>query len=242
MATPLINTVPSKYVVPLDPGSGSSTYITTDDWITSTSIGPSAHLYYRLEDFLESYNSASSPVTVLREKPADRVGRWLASTDGMVPVFNVVPLLPYAKILDELKVNLSTTLTYVARCLCMQRSAIYKWYEGRQPHAANRSRLETIREFASAWKAANLPPLRNYWDFEVPGVDMTLGSCLSAETLDINGLRLAIINIARKPIGQNPPQPLLGFPGRKRDRKRDRERLGTLAPPISFEDDESGGN
>ena len=42
MATPLINTVPSKYVVPLDPGSGSSSYITTDDWITSTSIGPSA--------------------------------------------------------------------------------------------------------------------------------------------------------------------------------------------------------
>jgi Beta protein len=38
-----------------------------------------------------------------------------------------------------------------------------------------------------------------------------------------------------------PKRPRLGFPGRKRDRQKERERLYDLAPPTSREDDDEGG-
>jgi hypothetical protein len=143
----------------------------------------------------------------------------------------------YARALDELKANLGVTLTYVAHCLAMQRSAVYRWYDGRNPHAANRARLETLREFANRWRAAQLPSLRNYWESVVPGTAATLGNLLSSQTLDIASLNAAIDRLITGPATMPPKPPQLGFPGRPRNRQKERERLSVLSPTTSREGD-----
>jgi hypothetical protein len=177
---------------------------------------------------------------MLREKAPDSIGTWLASTEGMLMESEWNPPGTYARALDELKDSLGVTLTYVARCLGMQRSAIYRWYDGRQPHAANRSRLKTLQEFSAAWQTARLPSLRNYWDTVVPGEGATLGQLLSADVLSINSLRDAINRLTTGGTMQ-PKRPKLGFPSSKRDRARERERLYQHIPPTSHEGDDEGG-
>jgi hypothetical protein len=123
----------------------------------------------------------------------------------------------------------------------MQRSAVYRWYDGRQPHATNRSRLKTLQEFSSAWRAARLPSLRIYWETLVPETGATLGQLLSADALEINALRDAIAGLTAGTGTMPPKRQQLGFPGRKRDRQKDRERLYDLVSPTSHEDDDEGG-
>jgi hypothetical protein len=120
----------------------------------------------------------------------------------------------------------------------MQRSAIYKWYDGRNPHPANRARLETLREFAVRWRVSQLPSLRSYWESTVPGTSSTLGELLSSQTLEIATLNAAIDSLLNR-TGTMPPKiPRLGFPARRRDRKKDRDRLSVLSPTTSHEDND----
>ena len=241
MATPLINTVPMTAHVPVDLGSGSNSNASAQpDFGSPTGIAPRNHVYYLLTDLLHGHSSNSAPTALLREKSADPVGQWLYSTERMLLEVDGRPPASYARALEELKANMGVTLTYIARCLGMQRSAIYRWYEGRQPHAANRSRLETIREFAAAWRAAKQPSLRSYWDASVPGSNSTLGELLSSETLDVTALRGAIVGLIGGAPTIAPKAPRLGFPGRERNRLRDQDRLSVLIPPTSREDDGSG--
>ena len=137
--------------------------------------------------------------------------------------------------LDELKSALDVTLSYVARSLGLQRSAVYKWYQGSTPHAANRSRIEALREFARAWRMAHLPSLKSYWDVRVPGRQATLGDLLSGQELDLPFLRSVIRALAAVPAAARRPR--LGFPERKRDRAKDREWLETSLPATSREDE-----
>lgn len=240
MATPLINTLPATTYMFTDDGSGSQGVAALRFNLGSpTGVAQPGRVYYSLTDFLTGHSSNSAPVLTLREKPIDLVGSWLASTEDMLLEPDNKPPGTYARALDELKANLGVTLTYIARCLALQRSAIYRWYEGRHPHAANRSRLETVREFASAWRAAKLPSLRIYWDTSVPGTTATLGQLLSSNALDITALRRAIDSLVSGTGTMSPKAPRLGFPGRKRDRQKDRERLSVLIPPTSHEDDEN---
>jgi hypothetical protein len=222
-----------------DVGSGSpAAGIRQFAFGTATTAAEPGSVYYSLTEQAIEKSGSSVPVIVLREKSLDPIGTWLASTEGMLLEGDPSPPGAYARALDELKESLDVTLTYVARCLGMQRSAVYRWYDGRQPHAANRSRLKTLQEFSSAWRAARLPSLRNYWDARVPESGSTLGQLLSADVLDINALRDAIVRLTA---GMPTRRPQLGFPGRKRDRQKDRERLYDLAPPTSREDDGEGG-
>lgn len=154
----------------------------------------------------------------------------------ILPVLPAVRSPDYGHILDELKSAFDVTLSYVARCLRLQRSGVYKWYQGATPHASNRSRIEALREFASAWRMARLSSLRTYWDVRVPGGRATFGELLSGETLDVPVLRSAIRALATRPAAVQPPQ--LGFPDRKRDRAKDREWLETNLPSTSREDEE----
>jgi hypothetical protein len=146
----------------------------------------------------------------------------------------------YARALDELKDAFGVTLTYIARCLHMQRSALYRWYEGRQPHPTNRSRLKTLQEFANVWRAARLPSLRNYWETPVPGHGATLGQLLSADVLNINSLRDAISRLTNGAATMQPTRRKLGFPARRRDRVLERERLYEFVAPTSHEGDDEG--
>lgn len=154
----------------------------------------------------------------------------------ILPVRPAVMPVDYGRILDELKSALDVTLSHVARCLRLQRSAVYKWYQGATPHAPNRSRIEAMREFAHAWRVAHLASLRTYWDVRVPGGQATLGEMLSGETLDVPVLRSAIRALATRPASVQSSR--LGFPNRKRDRAKDREWLETNLPSTSHEDEE----
>ena len=206
-----------------------------------TAFAPPNRRYYTVSPSLRGGGSSSAPVDILPLKP-EPVGSWLAATQGMLPETDNSPPGTYARALNDLKANLGVTLTYIARCLGMQRSALYKWYEGRQPHAANRSRLNTVREFAAAWRAAQLPSLRLYWETPVPGSAATLGQLLSADALDVVALRHALNTLMRNTGAMPPKAPRLGFPARVRDAKRDRERLSVLVPSTSSEggDDTQG--
>jgi hypothetical protein len=224
----------------VDVGSGSpAAGITQFAFGTATTTAEPGRVYYSMTDFPAGHGLNSVPVVVLRERARDPIGTWLASTEGMLLEADRSPPGTYARALDELKRDLGVTLTYVAQCLRMQRSAVYRWYDGRQPHATNRSRLRTLQEFSSAWRAARLPSLRNYWETVVPEIGATVGQILSAEVLEINAFRHAITHLTA---GTVPPKrPRLGFPGRKRDRQKERERLHDLAPPTSHEGDDEGG-
>lgn len=207
---------------------------------TATTAAAPGRAYYSLNDLVPAHSLSSMPVVVLREKEPNPVGTWLASTEGMLMEGEWHPPGTYARALDELKDSLGVTLTYIAQCLGMQRSAVYRWYDGRQPHATNRSRLKTLQEFSAVWRAARLPSLRNYWETLVPGEDRTLGQLLSADVLNISSLRDAITRLTTGSTMQ-PKRPKLGFSGRSRDRTRDRERLYVLAPPTSHESDNEDG-
>jgi predicted DNA-binding transcriptional regulator AlpA len=226
----------------VDVGSGSpAAGITQFAFGAATTTTEPGRVYYSVIHMAAANGLNSVPVVILRERARDPIGTWLASTDGMLLEAERSPAGTYARALDELKQNLGITLTYVAQCLQMQRSAVYRWYDGRQPHPSNRSRLKTLQEFSSAWRSAKLPSLRNYWETAIPQMDATLSQILSAEVLEINALRDAIRYLAA---GTIPPKRLrLGFPGRTRDKIKDRERLHDLSPPTSHEsDDESGEN
>src|SRR5882762_7663770 len=151
MATPLINTLPTTTYMFSDDGSGSQgVAVLRFNLGSPTGVAQTGRVYYSLTDLLTGHSPNSAPMLALRQKSIDLVGSWLASTEDMLLEADNKPPGTYARALDELKENLDVTLTYIARCLALQRSAIYRWYEGRLPHAANRSRLETVREFASA--------------------------------------------------------------------------------------------
>lgn len=224
----------------IDVGSGSvAEGVTRFAFGEATRVAEPGYVYYSVTDIAVRHGLNSVPVVVLRRKTTGPIGTWLASTDGML--LEADRSLPgtYARALDELKESLGVTLTYVAQCLRMQRSAVYRWYDGRQPHASNRSRLKTLQEFSSAWRAAKLPSIRNYWETVIPDLDTTLGGILSADVLEINALRHAITHLAAGAV--QPKRPRLGFPGRKRDRFKDRERLHDLISPTSHEDGGEGG-
>ena len=238
MATPLIDTTPVTTHYPLAVGSGSLTFPTAVAIGSPTGFAPPDRVLFRLTDLLQGCTTSSSPEIRLREKQADPVGSWLASTQGMVLEVASAPPGTYARALDELKGDLGVTLTYVARCLGMQRSAVYRWYDGRSPHAANRARLETIREFGKRWRAARLPPLRNYWESTIPGTTKTLGDLLSSPTLDVAMLDGAIDKLIHQAASISSRPHRLGFPARRRNRERERERLSVLNTMTSHEDEE----
>ncbi len=243
MASPLINSTPVATYYPIVMGSGSLVRSPElEDLGSQTTLAPPYRMLYLLTGLLCGDTGNSSPEVRLREKPSDVVGSWLASTEGMV--LEATSTLPgaYARALDELKANLGVTLTYIARCLAMQRSAIYRWYDGRNPHPANRARLETLREFAHRWRAAQLPSLRSYWESAVPGTSRTLGELLSSQTLEITTLNAAIDSLLNRAEAMPPKIPRLGFPARRRDRKKDRERLSVLSPTTSHEDNDENGS
>jgi hypothetical protein len=224
----------------VDVGSGSrAAGITQFAFGTATTAAEPGRVYYSITDVPAGHGLNSVPVVVLRERVRDPIGAWLASTEGMLLEADRSPPGTYARALDELKKDLGVTLTYVAQCLRMQRSAVYRWYDGRQPHATNRSRLRSLQEFSSAWRAARLPSLRNYWETVVPEIGATVGDILSAVVLEINALLHAITHLTADTVP--PKRPRLGFPGRKRDRQKERERLYDLVPPTSHEDDDEGG-
>lgn len=229
------------YMFPeMDVGSGSAAAgITRFAFGEATRTAEPGRVYYSIADIAARHGLNSVPVVVLREKTPDPIGTWLASTDGMLLEADRNPPGAYALALDELKENLGVTITYVAQCLRMQRSAVYRWYDGRQPHASNRSRLRTLQEFSSAWRVARLPSLRIYWEAVIPEIGSTLGEILSAEVLEINALRHAITHLTTGFI--QPKRPRLGFPNRRRDRSKDRERLYDLIPPTSHESDDDSG-
>jgi hypothetical protein len=214
----------------VDVGSGSpAAGITQFAFGTATTTAEPGHVYYSITGIPAGRGLSSVPVVVLRKRAQDPIGSWLASTEGMLLEADRSPPGTYARALDELKKDLGITLTYVAQCLRMRRSAVYRWYDGRQPHATNRSRLRTLQEFSSGWRAAKLPSLRNYWETLVPEIGATIGQILSAEVLEINALRHVISHLTA---GTVPPKRLrLGFSDRKRDRRKDRERLYDLVPP-----------
>jgi hypothetical protein len=229
-------------------GSGSSLgAVTQFVFGTATTAAESGRVHYAVQDLAKELSVSSAPHLVLVEKTRDPLGAWLASTEGMLVEGEWNPPGAYARALDEVKDHLGVTLTYIARCLRMQRSAVYRWYDGRQPHASNRSRLKTLQEFATVWHTARLPSLRNYWDTPVTdqaaaaGRGATLGQLLSAEVLNINSLRDAIARLTSGAAPLQPTRPKLGFPGRKRDRERDRQRFYDLVPPTSHEGDDEGG-
>jgi hypothetical protein len=243
MASPLINTTPIATHYPVAVGSGSLvSYQALEDLGIPTTFAPPHRVLYLLTGLLCGYIGNSSPEVRLREKSADVVGSWLASTEGMIAESTSAPSGTYARALEELKANLGVTLTYVARCLAMQRSAIYKWYEGRYPHPANRARLKTLREFAARWRAAQLPSLRSYWESVIPGTAITLGELLSSQTLDITTLNAAIDNLLNRTGTMPPKTPRLGFPSRHRNRQKDHDRLSVLSPTTSHEDNDENGS
>jgi hypothetical protein len=238
MEKPIINTTAPRTHYPLAVGSGSFVRkLPEDDIARPTSFAAPDNVLYLLTGMLCGHTSGSSTQVRLREKSADPIGTWLATTEGMLA--EIAHALPgtYARALDELKTNLGVTLTYVAHCLAMQRSAVYRWYDGRNPHPGNRARLQTLREFANRWRAARLPSLRNYWDSIVPGTTATLGKLLSSQTLDITSLNAAIDRLITGPATMPPKPPQLGFPGRSRNRQKELERLSVLSPMTSHEDE-----
>jgi hypothetical protein len=238
MATPLIDTTPVTTHYPLALGSGSLTLPTPVEVGSPTGFALPVRVLFRLTDLLQGFTTSTSPEVRLREKHSDPVGTWLASTQDMLLEVPTAPPGTYARALDELKADLGVTLTYVARCLGMQRSAVYRWYDGRSPHPANRARLETIREFGKRWRTARLPPLRNYWESTLPGTSRTLGDLLSSPTLDVAMLETAIDNLAHHTAAIPSRPPRLGFPARRRNRERERERLSVLNATTSHEDEE----
>lgn len=230
--------LPNTYMlISADVGSGSTVRLPHYAFGKATAAADPGFAYYAMSDFLSEHSHSSVPVLTLRETSSP-VGSWLASMEGVLAEVDSTPPGVYARALDQLKEDLGVTLTYVARCLGMQRSAVYRWYDkGRQPHAGNRSRLKTLQEFASAWRAARLPSLRTYWDTQIPDEDATLGQLLSADTVNINSLRAGITRIAAGAGKTAPTRPRLGFPGRKRDRVRERDRLNEIIPSTSHESD-----
>lgn len=236
MEQPLINTTAPRVHYPIAVGSGSLVRQLTQDYPASpTSFAAPDNVLYLLTGMLYGCSTGSSPQVRLRERPADPIGTWLISTDGMLTERVRTPRGTYVRALEELKANLGVTLTYVAQCLAMQRSAIYRWYEGRNPHPANRARLETLSEFGNRWRAAGLGSLRSYWESVVPGTEVTLGNLLSSQTLDLSALNSAITLLIHRPESIQPKAPRLGFLGRTRNRRIERERLSTLSPTTSRE-------
>ena len=236
MERPLINTTASRVHYPIAIGSGSLLRkLPQDHEACPTSFAAPDSVLYLLTAMLYGFSTGSSPQLRLRERPSDPIGTWLISTDGMLTESGHTPRGTYVRALEELKANLGVTLTYVAQCLAMQRSAIYRWYEGRSPHPANRARLETLCEFGNRWRMAKLGSLRNYWESVVPGTEVTLGNLLSSQTLDISALNAAIERLIHRPGTMPPKAPRLGFSGRPRNRDIHRERLSTLSPMTSRE-------
>jgi len=170
---------------------------------------------------------------------AGDLGAWLINSVGAIS--DQVPSSSgvYAAALDRLKSDLDVPLVYVARCLGLRRGAVYKWYSGTLPHAANRSRLETIKEFGVAWRTAGLPSLRLYWDYKALGASLSLGDLLSAETVDLNALQESIGAIVAGSRTTSPRKQRLGFARPKGNPKKDRQRLSALVSQTSREDEDA---
>jgi transcriptional regulator with XRE-family HTH domain len=236
METLLINTIPSTQYLYTSGGSGSSSVPNPSVEVgNATAAADPNQLRYDLAGLLPGRITGTVATVIWRASPSDLVGAWLEGASDCAVEATNVPSGAYARALDEIRSDLGITLTYVAHCLGMQRSAVYRWYEGALPHPANRTRLKTLQEFARVWKAANLPSLRTYWESEVPATGKTLGQLLSASALDIAALRAAVEALVAGAKLIQPKSARLGFRDRARNRQKERERLRELAPEASHE-------
>ena len=163
------------------------------------------------------------------------IGDWFLNLPASLVTIADKHSSEYAKAVDQLKSELNVSLSFIARCLGVRRSALYKWYEGSIPQGANRSRLNTISEFSEVWREANLPSLRNYWELRMPGTSSTIGEILSSSVLDVNLLRTILEFVMHHSKSRSIRGRRFGFPNRKRNLQRDQERLSVISSPISRE-------
>ncbi len=110
--------------------------------------------------------------------------------------------------LDRVTDRLGITMSQVASALRLTRPTLYRWYEGRQPHASNQARLAALEEFADAWHAARLPAIRHHWTRRIPDLAQTLGELLTQDRLTAAQLRKALPAISRTLRGDLRIEPL----------------------------------
>ena len=111
--------------------------------------------------------------------------------------------------LDELKSTLDVTLSYVARSLGLQRSAVYKWYQGSTPWRTARAlKRSDARGLAHGAPAVAQELLGR----QGAGQAGDLGDLLSGQELDLPFLRSVIRALAAVPQAAA-RRPRLGFPG-----------------------------
>ncbi len=97
--------------------------------------------------------------------------------------------------IDHIREQLGIKMTQLAAALQLQRATLYKWYQGRQPHPGNETRVSALESFADAWSTQKLPPLRKFWDVHIPALNLEVREVLCDPLRDETALLASLPNI-----------------------------------------------
>ena len=110
-------------------------------------------------------------------------------------VFPVVQQATIGSRIDRIREQLGITMTQLAASLQLQRATLYKWYQGRQPHPGNETRVATLESFGEQWSVQKLPPLRKFWDSHIPALNLKVREVLCDPLRDATALLASLPNI-----------------------------------------------
>jgi transcriptional regulator with XRE-family HTH domain len=96
---------------------------------------------------------------------------------------------------DRIREQLGVTMTQLAAALLLQRATLYRWYQGRQPHPGNETRVAAFESLSEAWSAQQLPPLRKFWDARIPALNLKVCDVLCDPLRDANALIASLPHI-----------------------------------------------
>jgi transcriptional regulator with XRE-family HTH domain len=97
--------------------------------------------------------------------------------------------------IDRIREQLGITMIQLAAALQLQRATLYKWYQGRQPHPGNETRVCALESFAETWSAQKLPPLRKFWDAHIPALNLKVREILCDPLRNANALLASLPSI-----------------------------------------------
>lgn len=196
---------------------------------------PTGGDYYamRLRDAGRFAGTGSVVRLTVSSRPTDFSGvSWLE--EPFFPSTAATPASSIGQVLDEICAHLGITMSQLAAALRLTRPTLYRWYEGRQPHAGNKARLAALEEFARGWQRAGLPAARQHWARGIPALGQTLGEFLTGETLAAPTLFGALPHITQAVQGRPAIEPL---PPRKRSGTRpEASALSEHSPPLEFDE------
>lgn len=137
--------------------------------------------------------------------------------------------------IDRIRERLGISMTQLAAVLHLQRTTLYKWYQGRQPHAGTEARIAAVEAFAGAWAAQALLPLGKFWDVKIPATNLRVCDVLCDPLRDQTALLALLPNIR----AVTRPDPVIDpyAPRKRRSQDKQPSAFAQTAPPLWHPDE-----